>query len=274
MPNIIEIKDIHMPELSVFRLTDAQLRSTRDPNKAMFIAESAKAVSHAIDAGIEPVAFVMERRHITGQAAELFSRCPPDTPVYTAEREVLRDLLGHYPDRCIKCCMKRPPERLLPDAAAGAKRLAVLENVTDPTNVGAVFRSAAALGIEAILLTPSTCDPLTRRAVRVSMGTVFQVPWARFPADDNSWPVRGMEFLKSIGFRTAALALTDRSMPIDDPAPANEEHLAIILGAEGDGLSPSTIAACDYTLKIPMSNGVDSLNIAAAAAVAFWQLCR
>ncbi|MBO4368057.1 MAG: RNA methyltransferase [Clostridia bacterium] len=274
MPNIIEISDIRLPELSVFRLTDAQLRSTRDPNKAMFIAESAKAVSHAIDAGIEPVAFVMERRHITGQAAELLRRCPPDIPVYTGDRELLRDLLGHYPDRCIKCCMKRPPERALPDAAAGAKRVAVLENVTDPTNVGAVFRSAAALGIEAILLTPSTCDPLIRRAVRVSMGTVFQVPWARFPKEDNSWPDRGIEFLKSIGFHTAALALTDRSLPIDDICPANEERLAIILGAEGDGLSLSTIAACDYTLKIPMSNSVDSLNIAAAAAVAFWQLCR
>lgn len=270
MARIIEITDRDAPELAVFRSSDAQLRSKQHPEKAVFMAESAKVVGSAMDAGIVPLAFLMERKHITGQAAGVLTRCPENVPVYTGDREMLGDIVSYYPDRCIQCIMPRPAEQDLQTVLQDARRVAVVEAVTDTTNLGAVFRSAAALGMDAVLLTPTCCDPLNRRCVRVSMGTIFQVPWARFAED--TWPEGGIALLHSLGFATAALALTDESVSIDDPVLAKEEKLALILGTEGDGLSNRTIADCDYTVKIPMSHGVDSLNVAAAGAVAFWQL--
>ena len=274
MARIIEVTDIHAPELDIFRNTDAQLRSKQHPQDAMFMAESGKVVGYAMDAGVEPVAFLMERKHIDAQAKEVLARCPQDMPVYTGDREVLGQVVGYHPDRCIQCCMRRPEPKDAREICKNAKRVAIVEAVTDTTNLGAVFRSAAALGMDAVLLTPTCCDPLNRRSVRVSMGTVFQVPWARIGSNPEDWPGEGMKMLHEMGFATAALALTDRSVSIDDPALAREEKLALILGTEGDGLTDETIADCDYTVKIPMSHGVDSLNVAAAGAVAFWQLGR
>lgn len=274
MARIIEVTDTSAPELDLFRRSDAQLRSRQQPQHAMFMAESAKVVGYAMDAGVEPVAFLMERKHITGQAREVLARCPEDMPVYTGERELLGEIVGYHPDRCIQCCMRRPAARDARDICRDAQRVVVVEAVTDTTNLGAVFRSAAALGMDAVLLTPTCCDPLNRRCVRVSMGTVFQVPWARIGEYPEDWPVEGMRLLHALGFATAALALTERSVSIDDPALAREEKLALILGTEGDGLSGETMAVCDYTVRIPMSHGVDSLNVAAAGAVAFWQLGR
>lgn len=274
MARIIEVTDTSAPELELFRRSDAQLRSRQQPQHAMFMAESAKVVGYAMDAGVEPVAFLMERKHITGQAREVLARCPEDMPVYTGERELLGEIVGYHPDRCIQCCMRRPAARDARDICRDAQRVVVVEAVTDTTNLGAVFRSAAALGMDAVLLTPTCCDPLNRRCVRVSMGTVFQVPWARVGERPEDWPGEGMRLLHELGFATAALALTERSVSIDDPALAREEKLALILGTEGDGLSGETMAVCDYTVRIPMSRGVDSLNVAAAGAVAFWQLGR
>lgn len=274
MARIIEVTDTSAPELELFRRSDAQLRSRQQPQHAMFMAESAKVVGYAMDAGVEPVAFLMERKHITGQAREVLARCPEDMPVYTGERELLGEIVGYHPDRCIQCCMRRPAARDARDICRDAQRVVVVEAVTDTTNLGAVFRSAAALGMDAVLLTPTCCDPLNRRCVRVSMGTVFQVPWARVGERPEDWPGEGMRLLHELGFATAALALTERSVSIDDPALAREEKLALILGTEGDGLSGETMAVCDYTVRIPMSHGVDSLNVAAAGAVAFWQLGR
>ena len=274
MARIIEVTDTSAPELELFRRSDAQLRSRQQPQHAMFMAESAKVVGYAMDAGVEPVAFLMERKHITGQAREVLARCPEDMPVYTGERELLGEIVGYHPDRCIQCCMRRPAARDARDICRNARRVVVVEAVTDTTNLGAVFRSAAALGMDAVLLTPTCCDPLNRRCVRVSMGTVFQVPWARVGERPEDWPGEGMRMLHDLGFATAALALTERSVSIDDPALAREEKLALILGTEGDGLSGETMAECDYTVRIPMSHGVDSLNVAAAGAVAFWQLGR
>lgn len=274
MARIIEVTDTSAPELELFRRSDAQLRSRQQPQHAMFMAESAKVVGYAMDAGVEPVAFLMERKHITGQAREVLARCPEDMPVYTGERELLGEIVGYHPDRCIQCCMRRPDARDARDICRDAQRVVVVEAVTDTTNLGAVFRSAAALGMDAVLLTPTCCDPLNRRCVRVSMGTVFQVPWARVGERPEDWPGEGMRLLHELGFATAALALTERSVSIDDPALAREEKLALILGTEGDGLSGETMAVCDYTVRIPMSHGVDSLNVAAAGAVAFWQLGR
>ncbi len=274
MARIIEVTDTSAPELELFRRSDAQLRSRQQPQHAMFMAESAKVVGYAMDAGVEPVAFLMERKHITGQAREVLARCPEDMPVYTGERELLGEIVGYHPDRCIQCCMRRPAAREARDICRDAQRVVVVEAVTDTTNLGAVFRSAAALGMDAVLLTPTCCDPLNRRCVRVSMGTVFQVPWARVGERPEDWPGEGMRLLHELGFATAALALTERSVSIDDPALAREEKLALILGTEGDGLSGETMAVCDYTVRIPMSHGVDSLNVAAAGAVAFWQLGR
>lgn len=274
MARIIEITNPNDEALELFRRSDAQLRMKQHPQEAMFVAESAKVVGYAMDAGVEPVAFLMERKHITGQAAQVLARCPEEIPVYTGEREVLGDTVGYYPDRCIQCIMRRPPERDARELLAQAKRVAIVEAVTDTTNVGAVMRSAAALGMDAVLLTPTCCDPLNRRSVRVSMGTVFQVPWARIGEAQTDWPDKGMALLKEYGFATAALALTDDSISLDHPALAAEERLAMILGTEGDGLTHGTIAQCDYTVKIPMSHGVDSLNVAAAGAVAFWVLGR
>ena len=265
MPNIIEITDYDAQALTPYaRLTEAQLRNRLHPEDELFIAESPTVIGYALDAGCEPVSLLMERRHIDGKAAGLIDRMG-DVPVYTAGKEVLARLTGYPLTRGVLCAMRRPAPRGVAEACAGAQRVAILEGIVDTTNIGAIFRSAAALGMDAVLLTPTCCDPLNRRAVRVSMGTVFQVPWARLDA----WP--GDE-LRNLGFRTAALALSDDSVSIDDPALMAEPRLAIVLGTEGDGLSPATIARCDYTVKIPMAHGVDSLNVAAAGAVAFWQL--
>ena len=253
MPHIIEITDLADPALDVFaRLTEHQLRSRLEPEKGVFIAESPKVIDRALDAGCAPLALLMERRKIDGPARGILERIAPDTPVYTAGREVL---LPGVETLC-----------------QNARRVAVLENIVDSTNIGAIFRSAAALHIDAVLVSPSCCDPLCRRAVRVSMGTVFQVPWTQIGETPADWPEAGLARLSALGFKTAALALTDRSVPIDAPALMAEDRLALILGTEGDGLAPETIARCDYTAKIPMSHGVDSLNVAAASAVAFWQL--
>ncbi len=272
MPNIIEITDFHAPELDTFaRLTEAQLRSRLEPEKGLFIAESPKVITRALNAGYEPVSLLMERRHIDGDAAELLARCP-DVPVYTADRDVLAGLTGYELTRGVLCAMRRRPLPPVAELLSDARRVAVLEGIVDHTNVGAIFRSAAALSMDAVLVTPTCCDPLYRRAVRVSMGTVFQVPWTRIGETAADWPEKGLESLRSLGFKTAAMALSDDSVSIDDEALRTEEKLAIILGTEGDGLSARTIADCDYTVKIPMSHQVDSLNVAAASAVAFWEL--
>ena len=272
MPNIIEITDFHAPELDPYaRLTQNQLRNRLEPEKGIFIAESPKVIDRALDAGYEPVSLLMERRQITGPAAGILSRCG-DAPVYTADRELLAALTGFELTRGVLCAFRRPAPRPVEELCRDARRVAVLEGIVDSTNVGAIFRSAAALNMDAVLINPSCCDPLCRRAVRVSMGTVFQVPWGQLGDSPADWPEKGMDVLHALGFKTAALALSDRSVSIDDAQLAREPKLAIVLGTEGDGLAASTIASCDYTVKIPMSHGVDSLNVAAASAVAFWQL--
>lgn len=272
MSDIIEITSLSAPELDVFaRLTEAQLRNRLEPEKGVFIAESPKVIVRALDAGFRPVSFLMEWRHITGDAAPLLARCP-GVPVYTAERAVLSALTGYELTRGVLCAMRRPQYPSVETLCKDVRRVAVLENIVDSTNIGAIFRSAAALGVGAILVTPSCCDPLCRRAARVSMGTVFQVPWTQIGETAADWPEGGLHRLHALGFKTAAMALSDRSVPIDDAQVMNEPRLAIVLGTEGDGLLPQTIAACDYTVRIPMSHGVDSLNVAAASAVAFWQL--
>ena len=272
MPNIIEITDFHAPELDPYaRLTQNQLRNRLEPEKGIFIAESPKVIDRALDAGYKPVSLLMERKQITGPAAGILSRCG-DAPVYTADREMLAELTGFELTRGVLCAFHRPAPRPVDELCKIARRLAVLAGLVDSTNVGAIFRSAAALGEDAVLLPSAGSDPLYRRAVRVSMGTVFQVPWAYVPEDPADWPEKGMDILHSLGFKTAAMALSDRSVSIDDEQLAKEPKLAIVLGTEGDGLAAGTIASCDYTVKIPMSHGVDSLNVAAASAVAFWQL--
>ena len=271
---ILEIQSFADPALDVYaRLTENQLVNRADPENGLFIAESPNVILRALDAGYEPVSLLMERRHIEGQAREVVQRCG-DIPLYTAPLPVLTELTGFPLTRGVLCAMRR---RKLPAAEAlcrGAGRVAVLENIMNPTNLGAIFRSAAALGMDAVLLTPACCDPLYRRSVRVSMGTVFQVPWAYLGSGIADWPEAGMRLLRSWGFRTAAMALRDDSVSIDDPRLLAEERLAVILGTEGDGLADQTIADADYTVRIPMSHGVDSLNVAAASAVAFWQLGR
>ena len=272
MANIIEISDLSSPALDLFaRLTEGQLRNRREAEKGVFIAESPKVIQRALDGGYEPLALLMEGRHIEGQGAGIIARCG-DIPVYTAPREVLAALTGYELTRGVLCAMRRPSLPTVEEVCAGARRVAVLEGIVDSTNVGAIFRSAAALNMDAVLVTPTCGDPLYRRAVRVSMGTVFQVPWTRIGSSPAHWPEQGIEQLRALGFKTAAMALCDNSVSIDDPRLMAEDKLAIILGTEGDGLAPATIAACDYTVKIPMSHGVDSLNVAAAGAVAFWQL--
>lgn len=270
MARIVTITDIGAPELDVYaRLTQAQLRSRLEPEKGVFIAESVKAIDVALRAGCRPVSLLMEERHLHGQGAALAERCG-DVPVYTAPREVLRALTGYTVNRGVLCAMARPAPRQPEDVMAGAARLAVLEAITDTTNMGAIFRSAAALGMDGVLLSPTCCDPLSRRSVRVSMGTVLQVPWAVL----DGWPAGGLALLRENGFATVALALDERALDIDDPVLASLPKIAAVLGTEGDGLSPAAITACDYTARIPMANGVDSLNVAAAGAVAFWQLRR
>ena len=272
MPNIIEITDIAAPELDVFtRLTEAQLRNHLEAEKGIFIAESPKVITRALDAGCEPLSLLMERKHIDGQGRDIIARCE-GIPVYTADRDVLADLTGYALTRGVLCAMRRPPLPSVDELCAGARRVAVLEGIVDSTNIGAIFRSAAALRIDAVLVTPTCSDPLYRRAVRVSMGTVFQVPWTRIGDQPADWPGPGLERLRTLGFKTAAMALSDDSVSIEDPHLAAEEHLAIVLGTEGDGLANHTIAGCDYTVRIPMAHGVDSLNVAAASAVAFWEL--
>ena len=262
MANIIEITDLSTPELDAYaRLTQAQLRNRLEPEKGIFIAESPKVIDLAMKAGCTPISFLMERKHIEGQAAELIAQC--DVPVYTADRDVLASLTGYELTRGILCALRRPQLPCPGDVLRNARRVAVLCGIVDSTNVGAIFRSAAALGMDAVLVTPECCDPLCRRAVRVSMGTVFQTPWT---------VIDSIGALQALGFKAAAMALTDRSVSIDDAALAEEEKLAIVLGNEGNGLPQSVIDACDYTVKIPMKHGVDSLNVAAAGAVAFWQL--
>ncbi len=268
MAKIIEISDFSAPELDVYaRLTENQLLNRADPKNAMFVAESPLVIGRAMDAGCVPLSFLMEPKHIEGRGHEILARCADDVPVYTAPLEVLTQLTGFHLTRGMLCCMLRPALPALSELCAASRRVAVLENVMNPTNIGAIFRSAAALGMDAVLLTAAGSDPLYRRAARVSMGTVFQVPWTYLP-EDADW----QDVLHSYGFKTAAMALRDDSLSIADPRLREVEKLAVVLGTEGDGLASETIAACDYTVKIPMSHGVDSLNVAAASAVAFYQL--
>ncbi len=268
MPNIIEITDLSAPELDMFvRLTEAQLRNRLEPEKGIFIAESTKVIARALAAGYRPVAFLTEHKHL-----EVLLPLCGDLPVYTGTRELLQSLTGYELSRGVLCAMRRPVLPTVEDICQNAGRIAILEGIVDATNVGAIFRSAAALHMDAVLVSPTCCDPLYRRAARVSMGTVFQIPWTRIGDTAADWPQAGLCRLRSLGFKTAALALTDDSVSIDDARLMAEPKLAVILGTEGDGLSHSTIAQCDYTVKIPMSHGVDSLNVAAASAVAFWQL--
>ena len=272
MPNIVEVTDLTRPELDVFtRLTEAQLRNRLEPEKGIFIAESPKVIARALDAGCVPVSLLMERRHIDGDAADIIARCG-GVPVFTAEREVLAKLTGFALTRGVLCAMRRPKLPSVEELCADAHRVAVLEGIVDPTNVGAIFRSAAALHMDAVLVTPTCCDPLYRRAARVSMGTIFQVPWTRIGDKASDWPHPGLERLNALGFQTAAMALSDRAIGIEDPVLKEADKLAIVLGTEGDGLAEETIARCDHTVCIPMSHGVDSLNVAAASAVAFWEL--
>jgi len=272
MPKIIEITDFSDPALDVYaRLTEAQLLNRFEPQKGMFIAESPKVIHRALDAGCKPVSLLMERKHIDGQAADVIARCG-DIPVFTSEPEILTKLTGFQLTRGVLCAMLRPQLPSVEQVLETARRIVILENVMNPTNVGAIFRSAAALGMDALLLTPGCSNPLYRRSARVSMGTVFQIPWTYLGTQTSQWPGEGMALLQKLGFKTAALALSDNSVSIDDPGLMAEEKLALILGSEGDGLTETTIAGCDYTVKIPMFHGVDSLNVAAASAVAFWQL--
>jgi tRNA G18 (ribose-2'-O)-methylase SpoU len=261
---IIEINSLNHPGVEVFStLTEAQLRNRLEPQKGIFIAESPKVIHVALNAGYEPLALLCERKHIEGDAASLIERCG-DIPIYTGEREVLASLTGYTLTRGVLCAMRRPASKTVEEVCQGAKRIAVIDGVVDTTNIGAIFRSAAALGIDAVLLTPSSCDPLNRRAVRVSMGSVFLLPW--------TWLEAPISSLRTLGFRTAAMALSDNSVPIDNPSLKEEPQLAIVLGTEGDGLSPQVIQETDYVVRIPMWHEVDSLNVAAASAVAFWEL--
>lgn len=267
MAKTIHLTSSDNPALDIFsRLTEAQL--LRRDGGALFIAESPKVIDVALRAGYRPEAMLTEERHITGDAAAIISRCPADMPLYTGERELLAGITGYRLTRGVLCAMRRRPLPSVEDVCGRASRIAVIDEVTDTTNIGAIFRSAAALGIDGVVLTPTSCDPLNRRAVRVSMGSVFLVPWTWLPEGED------ISFLRHYGLKTVAMALTDRSIPIDDPRLAAEPRLAIIMGTEGDGLADRVIADADYTARIPMSHTVDSLNVAAAAAVAFWQLRR
>lgn len=271
MINQIKISDFQAPELDIYaRTKEVVLLNRARPEEGIFIAESPKVIERALDSGCEPISILMEERHIEGEGKSVLERCG-DIPVYTAEFDVLKELTGFPLTRGMLCAMHRPALPSVQQVCEDATRIAILEDVVNPTNVGAIFRSAAALGMDAVLLTPASSDPLYRRAIRVSMGTVFQIPWT-YVDKHTKWPEEGMKILRELGFKTAAFALKDDSVSIDDPQLMNEEKLAILLGTEGDGLATETIADCDYTVKIPMSHGVDSLNVAAASAVAFWQL--
>lgn len=261
-----EIVSLSDPRVAQFAsLTEAQLRSRLDPSEALFIAESPKVIRVALDAGYEPHSLLCEPKHITGDAADIIARCP-GIPVYTGGRELLAALTGYRLTRGVLCAMRRPEPERLEEVLRGARRVVVIHGVVDTTNIGAIFRAAAALGIDAALLTPDSCDPFNRRSVRVSMGSVFLLPW--------TWLDDGIGALAGYGFKTAAMALTDDSVPLDYPPLLDEERLAIVMGTEGDGLPKEVIAGADYTVRIPMARGVDSLNVASAAAEAFWQLGR
>ena len=268
MPTIIPITDFAAPELDIYaRLTENQLLNRADPANALFVAESPLVIGRALDAGCTPVSFLMETKHVNGKGAEILARCPADIPVYAAELEVLTQLTGFHLTRGMLCAMRRPPLPTVEEICAKSRRIAVLENVMNPTNIGAIFRSAAALGMDAVLLTAAGSDPLYRRASRVSMGNVFLVPWTYLP-EGVDWT----ETLRQYGFKTTAMALREDSIRLKDPHLAREPKLAVVMGTEGDGLASDTIAHCDYTVMIPMTHGVDSLNVAAASAVAFYQL--
>lgn len=262
--NIIEIKSLDDPGIAVYAsLTEAQLRNRLNPGQGIFIAESPKVIRVALDADYSPVSLLCERRHISGDAADIVGRCG-DIPVYTGDRDTLASLTGYTLTRGVLCAMRRPEMPSVADICRDAERVAVIDGVVDTTNIGAIFRSAAALGIDAVVLTPTSCDPLNRRSVRVSMGSVFLVPW--------TWVNSGLTELRALGFETVAMALTDRSVPVDDPSLRTIKRMAIVLGTEGDGLSDNAIAGADHVVRIPMAHGVDSLNVAAASAVAFWEL--
>ena len=265
---IIKITDLSAPELSMFySLTEAQLRNRLEPEKGIFIVESPKVIRVALDAGYTPVALLTEEKHIMGDAADIVERLGGEVPIYTGTRDILAQLTGYKLTRGVLCAMKRPQLKQVEDVVKGASRIVVIKGVVDTTNIGAIFRSAAALGVEAVLLTPDSCDPLNRRAVRVSMGSIFLVPWTWI---DEDWQVT----LNRLGFRTVAMALTDRSISLEDKKLKEEPHLAIVMGTEGDGLPQEAIDKADFTVKIPMFHNVDSLNVAAASAVAFWELCK
>ena len=272
MPDIIEITDLNDERTELFtRLTEAQLRNRLEPEKGIFIAESAKVVRLALEMGCKPVAYLMERRQLTNQGREFIENAG-SVPIFTADDEVLEGLTGYRLYRGVLAAMRRPKLPSVDEVLKNAHRVAVLEGIVDSTNIGAIFRSAAALNVDAVLVTANCGDPLYRRAVRVSMGTVFQVPWTRIGETNEDWPERGLEKLRNLGFKSAAMALSDDSVSIDDERLNKEEKLCIVFGTEGDGLAKETIARCDYTVRIPMAHGVDSLNVASAAAVAFWQL--
>ena len=274
MSQMIEITDFNAPELDIYaRLNESQLLHLYEPENGIFIAESPIVIERALDAGYEPVSLLLEKKHIDTQAHDIILRCK-DIPVFTADFDVLTQLTGFPLTRGALCAMRRTSLPAIEDICSKARRIAVLENIVNPTNIGAIFRSAAALNVDALLLSPACSNPLYRRSIRVSMGTVFQIPWTYLPCADNTCVANDLSQLKSMGFATAAMALTDKSVSIKDKALLSEEKLAIVLGTEGQGLSQQTIENCDYTVKIPMSHGVDSLNVAAASAVAFWQLCN
>lgn len=269
---ITKITNLNAPELDVFvRLTGAELRNKLEPEKGIFIAESPTVIEVSLNAGCEPLSILTDERLINTSVKKIIDRCP-NTPIYAGTREMLAEITGFELTRGALCAMRRPKPPSLEEVCSGARRIAVLEEIADATNIGAIFRSAAAMNVDAVLITPTCCDPLSRRALRVSMGTVMQIPWCRIGVRKEDWP-RDMKKLSDMGFKTAAMALSDNSVSISDPRLAKEERLAIILGTEGTGLMKETIASSDYTVRIPMSHGVDSLNVAAAAAVAFWQLC-
>ena len=274
MSRIIEIDNLSRSELDVYvRLTGAQLRSRLEPQRGIFIAESPTVISVALEAGCTPISMLTDKRLLSGAIEELAEKCA-DIPIYTAERDLLTEITGFELTRGALAAMKRPPVRSAEDILASAKRVAVLEGITDSTNIGAIFRSAAALGIDAILLSPTACDPLSRRALRVSMGTALLIPFATLGDDPHTWQEQGFSLLRRYGFKSCAMALRDDTVSLDDERLEREERLAIFLGTEGTGLTEKTVDACDFTVKIPMSRGVDSLNVAAAAAIAFWQLSK
>lgn len=276
MSNIIELHDINAPEMDVYaRLTEPQLRSKIDAEKGIFIAESAKVVKLALENDVQPISLLIENKQKEAVTTQIISYCDekyPNVPIYSADAEILKQITGFHLCGGVLAAMKRPKPLSVEDVCNGAKRIAVLEGITDSTNVGAIFRSAAAMNIDGVLITKTCCDPLCRRSVRVSMGTVLQIPWARIGSSAKDWQENGINMLNSLGFKTAAMALSNKSVSIDDKNVVSEEKLCVIFGTEGDGLADSTIEKCDYTVKIPMYHGVDSLNVAAASAVAFWVL--